>query len=310
MPMDLHTHEALGLHLATPAKVNGRSNNDVLASLNHPDDEQYEPCPESAESASIPAGQFYKFKNWSSSNTYPDTRRDLAVHLPAEASDTPYAIAIFNDGAAYASKKGAARVTQVLDTLHAQREIPPTVAVFVNPGLPAETPAGSPTASYTPEATQRSLEYDALTPVYGRFLLDEVLPFVAGELDINLTQDPEQRTVAGISSGGIAAFSAAWFHPDEFRRVLSHCGSYTNILGGHNYPYLVRATPRKPIRVYLQSGEQDCTTIFGDWATANMAMAKALGYAGYDFHFEFGQGGHTLRHAGAVMADSLRWLWR
>ncbi len=310
MPMDLHTHEALGLHLATPAEVNGRSNNDVLASLSHPDDEQYEPCPESLESSAIPTGQFYKFKDWSSSSAYPGTRRDLAVHLPAEASDKPYAIAIFNDGAAYASKNGTARVTQVLDTLHAQREIPPTVAVFVNPGLPAGTPAGSPTASYTPEATQRSLEYDALTPAYGRFLLDEVLPFVAGELDINLTRDPEHRTVAGISSGGIAAFSAAWFHPDEFRRVLSHCGSYTNILGGHNYPYLVRATPRKPIRVYLQSGEQDCTTIFGDWATANMAMAKALGYAGYDFHFEFGQGGHTLRHAGAVMADSLRWLWR
>ncbi len=33
-------------------------------------------------------------------------------------------------------------------------------------------------------------------------------------------------------------------------------------------------------------------------------------YAGYDHRFEFGNGGHSLRHGGALFADSLRWLWR
>lgn len=92
--------------------------------------------------------------------------------------------------------------------------------------------------------------------------------------------------------------------------MISHCGSFTNIRGGHNYPYLVRATPHKPIRVFLQSGENDGTTIFGDWPTANLAMDKALTYAGYDHRFEFGQGGHSLRHGGALFAETLRWLWR
>ena len=91
--------------------------------------------------------------------------------------------------------------------------------------------------------------------------------------------------------------------------MLSHCGSFTNIHGGHNYPYLIRTTPRKPIRVYLTSGKNDAETPAGDWPLANQTMANALTYAGYDYHFEFGEGGHSVRHGGALFADSLRWLW-
>ena len=54
----------------------------------------------------------------------------------------------------------------------------------------------------------------------------------------------------------------------------------------------------------------DGATVFGDWPLANQTMAKALEYAGYDYRFEFGTGGHTLRHGGALFADALRWLWR
>jgi enterochelin esterase family protein len=61
--------------------------------------------------------------------------------------------------------------------------------------------------------------------------------------------------------------------------------------------------------VFLQSGTNDAETLFGDWATANQSMFKALVYAGYDVRFEFGEGGHTLRHGGALLADSLRWFW-
>ena len=131
-----------------------------------------------------------------------------------------------------------------------------------------------------------------------------------GELGVTIDPDPTRRTVCGISSGGIAAFTAAWHFPDQCRRVLSHCGSFTDIWGGHNFPSLVRRTPRKPLRVFLQSGANDANTPFGDWALANRTMASALEYAGYDYRFEFGTGGHTLAHGGALFAESLRWLWR
>jgi enterochelin esterase family protein len=38
-------------------------------------------------------------------------------------------------------------------------------------------------------------------------------------------------------------------------------------------------------------------------------MAAALEYSGYDYKFVFGEGTHSLRHGGAIFADSLRWLF-
>ena len=39
------------------------------------------------------------------------------------------------------------------------------------------------------------------------------------------------RAIGGISSGGICAFTVAWQRPDQFQKVLSHVGSFTNIKG-------------------------------------------------------------------------------
>lgn len=63
--------------------------------------------------------------------------------------------------------------------------------------------------------------------------------------------------MGGISSGGICSFTVVWERPDQFRKVLSHVGSFTNIRGGHNYAALVRKTEPKPIRVFLQGGRHD-----------------------------------------------------
>ena len=136
------------------------------------------------------------------------------------------------------------------------------------------------------------------------------MPAVEDHIGCRLTDDPERRTICGISSGGICAFNAAWHRPDAFGRVLSHCGSFTNIRGGHEYPFWVRTTKRKPIRVFLQSGEADADMLFGSWPQANQTMAASLEYAGYEVKFAYGEGGHSLRHGGAIFAHSLMWLWR
>jgi enterochelin esterase family protein len=205
---------------------------------------------------------------------------------------------VFQDGAGYLNREGPIRTTAVFDTLIAAGEMPPTVGVFVMPGQREGSPQ------------QRSLEYDSVTDDYVRFLLEDLLPFVEGEIGSALTTDPEWRTICGISSGGICAFTAAWYRPDAFGRVVSRCGSFTAIRGGHNYPFLIRSTERKPIRVWMQSGEADADIILGNWPLANKEVAAALDFAGYDVKFVFGEGGHNLRHGGAVFADTLRWLWR
>ena len=118
-----------------------------------------------------------------------------------------------------------------------------------------------------------------------------------------LTDEPEERAICGISSGGICACTVAWERPDAFRKVLSHVGSFTNIRGGHVYPALIRKTEQKPIRVFLQDGSGDLDNLHGNWPLANQQMAAALKFAEYDYEFVFGDGGHNGKHGGAILPD-------
>jgi len=303
MPMDVETYRSLGLDRQPPLEMNGRGSADFRLSLNHSGDGPYHPCPEAFRADDVPEGLTLVHRRWASEGRFPGTRRDIHVHLPAGFDRTaPANLIVFNDGAGYLWPKGPVRAARVLDTLHARGEIRPTIGLFVNPGSLRD--------DKEPDWDQRRREYDPLTGDFGRFLIDEILPFVAAEHGVTLTDHPAGRAIVGISSGGICAFTVAWNNPDVFGGVLSHCGSFVNIDGGHNYPFLVRSTPRKPIRVLLQDGANDGRNVYGDWPLANQTMANALDFAGYDLRFEFGTGGHTLRHGGAIFADSVRWLFR
>ncbi|MCY2988023.1 MAG: alpha/beta hydrolase-fold protein, partial [Planctomycetota bacterium] len=158
------------------------------------------------------------------------------------------------------------------------------------------------------KGSNRSFEYDTLSDQYARFLTEEILPEVGKRY--KLTEDPECRAICGISSGGICAFTVAWQRPDAFRKVLSHVGSFTNIRGGHVYPALVRSTPAKPIRAFLQDGSGDLDNERGNWWLANLEMDVALKFKQYDCKFVGGTGKHSGKHGGAILPDSLRWLWR
>jgi enterochelin esterase family protein len=190
----------------------------------------------------------------------------------------------------------------VLDNLVHEGSVPPLVAVFVQPG---ETGPGLPIYG---GAGNRSVEYDATDDSYARFLVDELIPAIAAMQPIAL--DPERRAICGISSGGQCAFTAAWHRPDQFRKVISHCGSFVDLRGGHAWPYVVRREDSRPLRVYLQTGLHDLDIVFGSWLQANRALAAALAYRGYDHQYVEGDGGHNLVHGGACLPDALRWLWR
>ena len=311
MTMDLETYRALGLNETRSREINGHKPADFANYLQHAGDGPYNPCPEAFPDDDVPRGTVTRYADWDQTQIYPGTLRDLSIYVPANLDRShPANLIVFNDGGAYLDRQGAVRATQVLDSLHASGAIAPTVAVFVNPGHALVDPAMPRREVHEAAMEQRRQEYDALTDTFGRFLIEEVLPFVEAREGLILTRDPEHRTVCGISSGGICAFTVAWHFPDQFRRVLSHCGSFVNIMGGHNYPYLVGITPRLPLRVFLQSGENDGRNALGDWPLANQTMAGALAFAGYDVRFDYGTGAHNLRHAGAIFADSLRWLWR
>jgi enterochelin esterase family protein len=140
--------------------------------------------------------------------------------------------------------------------------------------------------------------------------VEELLPEALAGL--NVTADPAGRLAAGLSSGGICAFTLGWERPEQFGLVLSGIGSFTDIRGGFVYPYEVRKTKDAPkkLRVWMQEGEADVNNLFGHWPLSNQELAGALRYAGYACHYELTGGGHSGAGAGALLPEALLWLFR
>ena len=267
-----------------------------------PAPEPYTLGPDSQVQPGVPHGRVEGPFIWKST-IFPGTIRQYWIYVPAQyAASSPAGVIVFQDGHKYVNVEQEYRAPVVFDNLIARREMPVTIGIFVNPGHHGDTLPENPW-----RADNRSFEYDSLTGTYARFLLEEILPAVAKKY--NLTTDPERRAIAGASSGGICAFTAAWQRPDAFRKVVSHIGSFTNIRGGNVYPSVIRKTPPKPIRVFLQDGSTDLDNEHGNWPLANQEMAAALKFAKYEYRFEFGVGAHTHFHGGALLPDALRWIW-
>ena len=238
------------------------------------------------------------------SRIFRNTVRQYWVYVPAQYDAAkPAAVMVFQDGHKYVNTEQEYRVPVVFDNLIHKKEMPVAIGIFVNPGHAGEELPADPW-----RASNRSQEYDTLSEQYARFLLEEILPEVGKTY--RLTTDPEARAIVGVSSGGICAFTVAWERPDAFRKVISHIGSFTNIRGGHAYEALVRKSALRPMRIFLQDGSNDLDNAHGNWPLANQQMAAALKFRGYDYRFEYGDGAHTHTHGGALLPESLRWLWR
>jgi enterochelin esterase family protein len=258
-------------------------------------DEQYVLGPDSQEKPDVPKGKVIDLE-MKDSKTFPGFERKWWIYIPAQYSEAkPAALMVFQDGGGYVKRDGAWRVPVVFDNLIAKKEMPVTVGVFINPGVNGDK-------------KNRSVEYDTLSDAYSKFLIDEILPEVRKHAKI--TDDPEGRAICGSSSGGICAWTVAWERPDQFRKVYSTIGSFTDIRGGGKYPELVRAADKKPIRIFQQDGANDIVNQFGSWPEANKKMAAALDEKGYDHKFVFGEGTHNPRYGAMLLPDALRWLWR
>jgi len=271
----------------------------LAASLAGADD--YVLGPDSLPKPGVPKGKVTQH-TWTS-RIFPGTTRDYWVYAPAQYDGSkPACVMVFQDGAGNVSETGSWRVPTVFDNLIQEKSMPVTIGIFIDPGvLPARGPSQQ--ARYN-----RSYEYDGLGDRYARFLLEEILPEVSKEF--KLSSDPNDRAIAGASSGGIAAFTTAWERPDAFGRVLTFIGSFTDLRGGDVYPGLIRKTEPKPLRLFFQDGSNDLNIYSGSWYLANQSMASALEYAGYDAKFVVGTEGHNGKHGGAILPDALRWLWR
>ena len=260
---------------------------------------------------------------------FPGTVRRYWVYVPAGYDPAePPNLLVFQDGQRATNPGGALRVPTVLDNLIARGEIPPTLGVFVTPGNLSEH---YPDNLGMSNPDHRAPEYDALDDTYVRMLTEELLLEVARRW--RFAEAAERRAIGGTSSGAIAAFTAAWHRPQAFGNVISFIGSYTSIgyrpatagtpmqPGGDLYPGLIRKSPIRPIRVFLQDGSGDLDNEHDNWFLANRQMLAALNWANahadetgdtgprYTVRHEWGDGAHSDAHGGMLLPQVLRWMF-
>ncbi len=262
-------------------------------------EESYPIPPEAQKQEGVPEGKIEGPFSLAS-KIFTGTEREYWIYVPAQYTpDKPACTLIVQDGL---NRARGWNLPQVCDNLIHSQEMPVTIGIFVTPGIvPASKEKSQPRFN-------RSFEYDSLGDRYARFLLEELIPEVSKKY--SLSSDPNDRALAGSSSGGICAFNAAWERPDAFRRVLCTVGTFVGLRGGDALPVLVRKLEPKPLRVFLQDGSHDLNIYAGDWWQANQSMLSSLTWAGYDVKHIWGEGGHNAKHSSSIMPEALRWLWR
>ena len=262
------------------------------------------------------------------SRIYGGVKNDYWIYIPAGYDPrTPAALTIFLDGGNFLARQGGRTILDAVDNLVYLKKVPMMLLVFLDPGKIDESAKGPALdrvrefaeSRHSPlDQIMRSIQEDAVTDSYPRLLREELLPQIAAQY--NVRRDGYSHAIAGISSGGLASFNAAWQLPDDFSRVLCGVSSFTSIQwktrfagteGGQDYPDKVLQEQHRNIRVWLQGGTGDLESDqYGSWALNNVRLANALKLKSYDFHFSFGKGGHGAEQVEAQFPEEMTWLWR
>ena len=234
---------------------------------------------------------------------YPGTVHSFQVYVPDQYDGKrPAALYVGLDGV-------LCNAPQVMDSLIAAGKMPCTIGVFLQPGV-VKGDDGI-VLRYN-----RCYEFDSTTGLFAHFLETEVLPAVENMTTekgrpIRLSRYPQDRMIFGLSSGGIAAFNAAWHRPDLFGKVFTGVGTFVAMRGGNDLQALVRKTEPQPLRVFIQDGSNDAwNPLFGHWYEGNQMLASALQFAGYDVQCDWSNGGHNVKRSTEIFPQVMEWMWR
>ena len=257
-------------------------------------------APEMTDHAGIAKGQIIQF-TMASNTTFNDGGRKVAVYIPANyvsGTEVPFMVAQDGVNPQNGGSFGLDDLRPLMDNMIAAGTIPMMAGIFVDPG------------------SQRSTEYDTASDKYYQFVETELMPAVLAQVQmknimLNLTKDPRGRGTFGGSSGGAAAFTMGWFHPESYTRILTISGTFLSLQqpGAGAYSMtLIPGTAAKPLRVFLEAGSND----MGGWRAANDATAKALMAKGYHYRYVTAAGaGHEDDGARRqYLPAAMEWLWR
>ncbi|MCW3095257.1 MAG: putative esterase [Chthonomonadaceae bacterium] len=282
----------------------------------------YTNAPELTPRDNVPKGMVYRFTmNSTDSKIYPGIsktapgtvvpyRRRVTVYVPAQyVAGTPAPFFVSQDS------MGSGEMPTILDNMIADKRVPAMVGVFIDSG------------GGDAQGSERGLEYDTVSGKYAEFIESEVLPKITQDYHVTFTKDPNARMTMGGSSGGVCAFTMAWFHPEWYHRVLTYSGTFVNQQSPLNpetphgaweyHDSIIPHSKAKPLRIWMQVGENDIRphdeeSTYHNWPMANQRMAAVLKAKKYHYQFVFcRQAGHVDgRAVRQTLPEALAYVWK
>jgi enterochelin esterase family protein len=291
----------------------------------------FAPAPELTVRPDVPKGAVYDFTmNSEESTAYPGIAknkpgvvpyvRNVCVYVPQQyVPGNPAPFIVVQDGVA--KQEAPDRISycnalpKILDNMIYDHRLPVMIAVMINSG------------GGDGKGSERGLEYDTVSGAYAMFIETEVLTRIAHDYNVTFTKDPQGRATMGGSSGGAAAFTMAWFHPELYGRVLTYSGTYVDQQSPFNpesphgaweyHEHLILQSEQKPLRVWLEVGDHDNGANMNEasrhnWLLANKRMAAALKAKGYTYRFVLALNGrhNDIRIIRQTLPGALEWLWQ
>ena len=247
------------------------------------------------------------------------TERTVSVYTPPgyQEAGAPHHLLVVFDKAIY---ENVVPVSIILDNLIAASRIPPTVAVLIS------NPA---------EIRNSDLLFGDTFVDFADFIATELVPWVRTRY--NVSRDPSETVIGGVSAGGVAAAHTGLRHSDIFGNVLSQSGAFAyspallNELTerkpasdaddrhiqeeiqdraateGNGLATQFIQSPLVPLRFYMDVGVFEAGFMGGGLGAleANRHLRDVLLAKGYEVHYQQFVGGHDYLSWRGTFADGL-----
>jgi enterochelin esterase-like enzyme len=224
-------------------------------------------------------------------------------------SGKPAIFLLFGDGISnYLStdtNNGGFHAKTVLDNLTSSGDLPPTVALFIDPptdGKPADS------------SNLRVETYDPPTDKYATFLMNEIIPAtITGKYSVS--SDPDAWAIIGYSASGGQGFNVVWKRPDVFHKFIGSNASYgaanVAMYGNVDWAHIIASTtPPHDLRVSNVTCQHDLSDQRGFWLTIITNIHNTLASKGYATRLETGANSHFPPLDGEHdLPSSLRWMF-
>lgn len=218
------------------------------------------------------------------SSSYLNYDVNYKVYTPNDydnLSDLP--VIYVTDGHEYAADDMGAMVI-VLDNLILTQEIPPLMAVFIDPREPGN-----------PNNNRRGDEY-MMNPLFADFVALELVPQIDENYKTNTSADA--RAILGTSLGGMNSGYFGITHSETFHLIGIHSPAFMS-----DMLTLYQESERLPLKIFMSTG------VIFDTQTSARKMKTIMNQKGYPLYYIEVNEGHSWGNWRALIDEPLKYFF-